>query len=234
MSAVGLVIGFLPFITCIVFILGIFHRINRWNRAGTTRIPLFPLPSGIPGRWNRIAKEVLLFKGLLEGDRSLWIGTWVFHATLALILAGHAGMFASIPFAPGEAEVGKGEADSLGALAGGCAGLTVLGMGIYLLLRRLVLPRVRVISGFEDYASLILVLGVAVTGNVMRFSSHFELNQARDYFSALLSLRPVPAPLDPCFALHLFLGQILVMYIPFSKFLHIPGVFYAKSMLYRK
>ena len=124
------------------------------------------------------------------------------------------------------------EVNSLSALLGTTAGLVFLGTGLYLLTRRLLLQRVRVISGLEDYATIALILAIAVTGNLMRLQPHFDLVRVREYAAGLLVLSPGPVPPDPIFLGHLFLVQVLVMYIPFSKFLHIPGVFFSKSLLY--
>lgn len=232
MVAGKLIGGILPYVTFLVFVWGIVYRITKWNRARSTKVPLFPAPSGIGGKWNRIAKEVLIFKGALEGDKPLWVGTWIFHAALAFILVGHVRVITDFPAVWGALGIDKGGVDSLSAVLGEWAGLILLGMGIYLLFRRFLLPRVRVISGFEDYASIALILAVALTGDLMRFGPHFDLNQAREYAAGLVSLSPGPVPADPRFLFHILLAQILVMYIPFSKFLHIPGVFFSKSLLY--
>ncbi len=233
MIADKLVGGFLPYLTCIVFIVGIAYRVNRWNRALVTRMVLFPAPSGRIDKWNRITKEVLAFRGTLEGDKSLWIGTWIFHVALALILVGHLRMVTDFPLLWNAAKLGSGDVDSISAVTGGCLGVILLGMGLYLLFRRFAVLRVREISGFQDYVSILLILAVATTGDIMRFSSHFDLNAVRHYLAALFSLQSAPTPSDPWFLLHFFFGQILIMYIPFSKLLHIPGIFYSKSLICR-
>jgi nitrate reductase gamma subunit len=73
-----------------------------------------------------------------------------------------------------------------------------------------------------------------VTGDILRFGTHFDLNQTREYFAGLVTFQSVAVPSNPYFLLHFFLGQVLIMWIPFSKFLHIPGVFYSKSLLYQR
>jgi len=234
MSVDKLVGWLLSYLTCIVFILGIAYRVSRWNRASVTRMPLFPIPSGRAQKWSQIAKEVLIFKGPLDGDKSLWIGTWIFHATLALVLVGHLGIVTDFPRLWNALAHKKGEIDAVAAIASGCAGVILMATGLYLLFRRLAVLRVREISSFEDYASIALVLAVVLTGDIMRFGSQFDLNPVREYLKALFSLRSAPVPSDPWFLLHFFLAQLLIMYIPFSKFLHIPGIFYSKSLLWQK
>ena len=108
-----------------------------------------------------------------------------------------------------------------------------MGTGLYLLSsRRFLLKRVRVISGFEDYAVIALILAIAVTGDLMRLQAHFDLGRVREYVAGLMVLNPGPVPGDPIFLGHLLLVQVLLVYIPFSKFLHIPGIFFSKSLLY--
>ena len=118
-----------------------------------------------------------------------------------------------------------------GSAIGGAAGLILLTTAIYILMRRFTMVRVREISGFEDFASIFLILAVVISGDLMRFSSHLDLARSREFISGLCGLRPTAIPRDPWFLLHFFLAQVLIMYIPFSKFLHIPGVFYCKSAL---
>lgn len=216
---------FMPYITLAVFVLGVVYRIGRWHRAGVSRIPLFPAPSSKAGKWVRIAGEILTFNNLKATDQALWMGTTLFHGALILVLLGHARVVADFSLLR-EAE----HSDWAGAFLG----LALLLAGIFLLVRRVSLNRVRTVSSFEDYASIVLILAVVISGDLMRFSSQFDLAQSRDLFSALLLFREPAIPSVPFFTLHFFLSQVLIMYIPFSKFLHIPGVFYSKSILYQQ
>jgi nitrate reductase gamma subunit len=103
-----------------------------------------------------------------------------------------------------------------------------------LLFRRLTVERVKEISDAEDYFTLILILAIIITGDLMRFITHFDLALSREYFSALFTFQKATLPADQVFLLHYFLGQVLIIYIPFSKFLHIPGVFLSKSIIYQE
>ena len=66
-----------------------------------------------------------------------------------------------------------------------------------------------------------------MTGNAMRFGEHFELNEARVYFSHLFtfSVTSTSIPQSGMFALHFLLAQVLIIFIPFSKILHFGGIF---------
>ena len=234
MAAIYLIGTFLPYLTCIVFLLGIARRIDKWNKAKSVKMTLFPAPDTPREKWARILKEILVFRGLYEGNKPLWVGAWGFHVALALILLGHAQAVTDFPLLWRTLGVGDIEVDSISAFMGGTVGLLLIVVGGYLLLRRLSVVRVREISDVQDFLGLFLVLSVIISGDILRFGTRFDLKQSREYLSALLTLRAAPVPSHPLFLIHFFLGQILIMYIPFSKFLHIPGIFYSKSLLYQK
>ena len=223
----------MPCVTLAVFLAGTAIRIRNWNRAAAAGIPLFPSPGSPYRKWKRILVETLTFNQLSEGNRSLWIGTWVFHLFLFLVLVGHSRLIIDFPVLWKNLGLDNGKADRVGAAIGGAAGLVLLVAAIYILMRRFVFVRVREISRFADYAGIGLILAVVISGDLMRFSSHFDVTSARDFFSGLLGLKITAVPSDPFFLLHFFFAQVLIMYIPFSKLLHIPGVFYSKSLLYQ-
>ncbi len=226
-----LICFFMPFVTATVFVAGIGCAIRRWNRGGVAKIPLFPRPATPYGKWKRILVETLTCRELSRGNRSLWIGTWFFHLFLFLVLLGHTRIVTDFPLLWRTLGLTNDRADQFGAAIGGAAGLILLTTAIYILMRRFTMLRVREISGFEDFASILLILAVVISGDLMRFGSHLDLARSREFISGLCGLRPTAIPRDPWFLLHFFLAQALIMYIPFSKFLHIPGVFYCKSAL---
>jgi nitrate reductase gamma subunit len=224
----------MPYMTLLIFVMGITYKIVNWNKAAQGKITLYPAPSTWVEKWKRIIKEVLVFQSLFEGNKSLWLGTWVFHLSLALIILGHARVVTDSPLVWKTLQLGQEDADALSALVGGGAGLLILIMGLYLLFRRVAIQRVKEISDGEDYVALVLILAIIITGDIMRFMTHFDLTESRNYLRALFTFRVARIPADPAFICHFFLGQVLVIYIPFSKFLHIPGVFFAKSIIYQE
>ena len=78
-----------------------------------------------------------------------------------------------------------------------------------------------------DYFPLLLLLGIAVTGYLMRYTTaKADLIEVKELAMGLLSFHPViPAGLDSIFYLHIFLVSVLIAYFPFSKLLHMAGVF---------
>jgi len=115
---------------------------------------------------------------------------------------------------------------------GGAAGIVLLVTGALLLLRRLTIPRVREISGIPDFFALLLVIGVVVTGNAMRFGTHVDLALTREWVASLLAFSP-KVPAHDMFLLHALLAFVLFMYIPFSKILHFGGIFFTQALVKR-
>jgi nitrate reductase gamma subunit len=224
----------LPYIAVIVLFVGITYKIFKWTTAAQGKMTLYPASSSPGAKWKRIIKEVLIFQTLFGDSKPLWFGTWIFHASLALIIIGHSRVVTDFPLIWGALGMGKEDVDTMSAVLGGGAGFVILVTGIYLLFRRLVIQRVKEISDWEDYFTLGLVLAIILTGDCMRFITHFDLAQSREYFAALFTFSKATLPADPFFRLHFFLGQVLILYMPFSKFLHIPGVFYSKSIIYQE
>jgi nitrate reductase gamma subunit len=86
------------------------------------------------------------------------------------------------------------------------------------------MERLRYISTFSDYFALALLLLVIATGNQMRFMGSLDLAQARQFVSGVLTFHPVAPPSDAAFVAHLLLVCALLVYIPFSKLVHLGGL----------
>jgi nitrate reductase gamma subunit len=175
----------LPYFTFAVFLGGMFYRVYVWAKMPSPIITLFPRPE----KSNTLAviKEALLFPGLFRSDKAFWGGAWIFHITLAFIFIGHFRVVADFPWLWGKLGMDSAEVDVMSNTVGGIAGIIILLAVIYLILRRIGLKRVREISNLADYTVLFLILGILVTGNMMRFFQHLDLNETREYFRGLLT-----------------------------------------------
>lgn len=230
MHVMELFIGrIMPFITLAVFGVGLIWRLQKWQKAAVANVALFP---SADSRWKLIKKvvgEVVFFSSFRKENKELWNRTWFFHITLLLIIAGHMRLF----FAWTDGILGLAMSpdaiNTLSAWAGGLFGLIALVTCIQLLNRRFSLPRVKEVSTGEDYYALILVLIILITGNALRFFTHYDVTVTREYVSSFFLAGS--APKDPLFLLHFFLVQLLLIYLPFGKFLHIPGIFYSKALI---
>ena len=233
MNPFELIIGrVMPFVTLLVLVAGLVYRLRKWTKAVHPNITIHP-PAKTRGElWSRILGEVILFSSFRKENRGLWISTWFFHLTLILVLAGHTRLLSAGPDKlMNLIGLGQGGINALSAWAGGLFGLILMVAGFALLNRRFVIQRVREISSGEDYWVWILLLSLIITGNAMRFFTHYDVSVPRDYFASLFSFGTTMVPHDPLFLLHFFMAQLLLIYLPFGKFLHIPGIFFSKSLV---
>ena len=89
-------------------------------------------------------------------------------------------------------------------------------------------------TGGADIAALLLIGAIILTGNAMRFGAHFNLAETREYFAALATFSDVMEMellANNVFMLHMCLGFLLLMLIPFSKILHFGGIFFTHQLI---
>ena len=103
----------------------------------------------------------------------------------------------------------------------------VLPVAITLLfLRRLLIGQVRFVSLPSDYFPLFLILGIATTGILMRYFLKQDLINIKALTLGIVTFHPtVPDGIGVLFFIHLFLVCVLLAYIPFSKIMHMAGIF---------
>jgi nitrate reductase gamma subunit len=90
----------------------------------------------------------------------------------------------------------------------------------------MLLPQVRYISLPADYFPLFLIIGIAASGILMRYFFRADVVAAKELAMGLITLNPiVPEGIGALFYVHLFLVCTLLIYIPFSKLLHMGGAF---------
>jgi nitrate reductase gamma subunit len=78
----------------------------------------------------------------------------------------------------------------------------------------------------SDYFPLFLLLSIAITGILMRYFTKIDIVSIKELAIGLFSFQPVvPEGIGIMFFIHLFLVCVLLIYFPFSKLLHMPGVF---------
>ncbi len=229
MSAIAIIVGvILPPVTFVVFVAAILSRLWTWKKLPQPGMTLFP--TSPKGTTAGVLKETLLFPSLFRSDRFLWAISWLFHAMLALIVVGHLRVVTDFPWLWNALNI---DADVMSSVVGGAAGAMILLMLILLIGRRVATPRVREISSTGDYFAVFLILAIVLTGNAMRFVGHFDLAASRQYFASLVMLRQPIVPENGWFLAHLFLAQLLLIYMPFSKIMHFGGVFFTQAALKR-
>ncbi len=199
-------------------------------------------PSSTLGVIGRMALEVFFFRSLFRNTKVelkdgkklvygeeiwLWLAGLAFHWSFLIIFLRHFRFFSdSIPsFVPllqntdGFLQVGVPIVYM--------TDLILLGAVTFLLLRRFFNSKVRYISLSSDYFPLFLILGIAVTGVLMRYFTKVDLISIKEMIVGVLSFNPVtPAEsISSMFYIHLFLVCCLLIYFPMSKLVHMPGIF---------
>lgn len=189
----------------------------------------------------RMALEVLLFRSLFRNtrtqltpaknlayqpDKFLWAGALAMHWSLLIILLRHLRFFLE----PVPAAVGMLEAvDGFFQLAVPTFFMTdavVIAALFYLLGRRFINSQVRYISLVADYFALFVLLGIAGTGIAMRYIWKVDFVGVKELALGLVTFHPVvPEGIGAIFFVHLFLVSLLFAYFPFSKLMHIAGIF---------
>lgn len=199
-------------------------------------------PSSTLGVIARMALEVLFFRSLFRNiktelrndgsklaygsDKWLWLAGLAFHWSFLIILVRHFRFFAAhVPF-PIRMVEGLDSFLQIGAPLLYITDLILLGAVTYLFFRRVALPMVRYISLPADYFPLFLILGIAGTGVLMRYFTKVDVTGVKQLAMGLVSFNPVvPEGIGALFYVHLFLVSVLFAYFPFSKLVHMAGVF---------
>ncbi len=104
--------------------------------------------------------------------------------------------------------------------------LVLLGAVTFLFARRVFTPQLRYISLLNDYFPLLLILAIGLSGFWLRHVQKIDVSAAKEMVMSLLALSPKPAQsLGAVFYAHLFFVSTLLAYFPFSKLMHMGGVF---------
>jgi nitrate reductase gamma subunit len=106
------------------------------------------------------------------------------------------------------------------------SGIVLLAAVAYLFIRRVFIAKVRYISLASDFFPLFLIFGIALTGILMRYFSKIDITAAKELTMGLVTFHPtIPAGVASIFYVHIFFVSILLAYFPFSKLMHLGGIF---------
>ncbi|MCI0475730.1 MAG: respiratory nitrate reductase subunit gamma [Anaerolineales bacterium] len=215
----ALLVGF-AYLSTFVFVGGLSLRLALYIK---TPVPLkivqTPGPKSAPGVVARIAGDVLIFPNLFQADKLLWLGAWIFHACLFLILVRHTRYFLyPVP----ELVI---DWQTISVYAGFFFPIPAL----YLFWRRLASSRMLYISGLPDYITLILLTAIASTGMLVHYFARVYLVDVKAFTLGLVTFAPVQPPQHPIFVVHFILVCSLLIWFPFSKLMHAGGVFFSPT-----
>ena len=198
----------------------------------------------------RMALEILTFRSLFRNTRMklteggrlayqleifLWVGALAFHYAFLVVLIRHLRLFIEpVPLLVQLVET----VDSFfrveiiypvfkfGVPGVYISGFILLAAVSYLFLRRLFVPQVKYISIASDYFPLFLIFGIALSGIFMRYITKIDVTAAKQLTLGLITFRPtIPEGVSALFFVHIFFVSVLLAYFPFSKLMHLGGIF---------
>ncbi|MDB9822686.1 sulfate reduction electron transfer complex DsrMKJOP subunit DsrM [Deltaproteobacteria bacterium] len=188
-----------------------------------------------------------------EWEKWLWIAALAFHYSFLVVVLRHLRFFTEpiptfvhlIESLDGLLETGIAPFAGFGVPGILISGFVLLGALTYLFLRRIYIPQVRYISLPADYFPLFLIIGIAGTGILMRYMGVFmefifkidwltvQVVQVKELGIGLVTFNPVmPEGIGTLFFVHLFLVCTLLVYFPFSKLMHMGGVFLSPTRVF--
>ncbi len=163
-----------------------------------------------------------------ESSKWLWVFSLMFHYSFLLIILRHMRLFLNpAPAWIGWLEFGDG-LFQFGAPNVYITDATILAGLVYLFARRITNRHVRYISLINDFFPLVLIFAIACTGILMRYflRTDIDIVTIKRLAVGLVTFTPViGTQIGVIFYIHLFLVCTLLVYFPFSKLMHLGGVF---------
>lgn len=95
----------------------------------------------------------------------------------------------------------------------------------YLFIRRVAMKQVKYFSLAADYFPLLLILSIGVSGVLMKYFYRVDIVAVKELIMGLVTLKPVVPKIGSIFYVHIFLVSTLLAYFPFSKLMHMGGIF---------
>ena len=201
-------------------------------------------PSSTLGVIGRMALEVFLFRSLFRNTKTelregpklaygsekfLWLAGMAFHWSFLIIVLRHLRFFTqNVPTVISMAE-GLDSFLQIGVPLLYITDVVILAAVTYLFLRRVSMPLIKYISLPADYFPLFLIFGIALSGVLMRYFFKVYVVGVKEFAMGLVGFHPaslqIMQSIGSIFYIHLFLICTLFAYFPFSKLVHMGGVF---------
>jgi len=202
----------------------------------------FDNPFSAGGVIVRMALEVLFFRSLFRNtsarldkngklsyiwEKWLWLGALAFHYAFLTVLVRHLRFFTEPVLLPIKLLETLDGFLQIGLPVIQLSGVVLLAAAIFLLLRRVLIPQVKYISLASDFFPLFLLIGIALTGILMRYFTKINVIAAKELAMGLVTFHPLipQGGIGGIFYVHLFFVCILLAYFPFSKLMHMGGIF---------
>ena len=198
-------------------------------------------PSTKAGVVGRMLLEVFFFRSLFRNTRAeiydgpklvygsskyLWLFGLLFHYSFLVIVLRHMRLFTDpMPGFVQALEMGDGLLQ-VGVPVLYQTDIIFLLAITFLFLRRVIMSYLRYISLPADYFPLFLIFAIGVTGILMRYFIRVDVVNIKQLTVGLATFSPVlVGEIGTIFFIHVFLVCVLMAYFPFSKLMHMGGVF---------
>jgi nitrate reductase gamma subunit len=207
-----------------------------WVKTNPLESPSNPFMAAV-----RVLSEVFLFRSLFRNTKAelhggpklvygsykwLWLGGLAFHWSMLVIVIRHARFFfETLPLPVELIEMGDRFLD-VTVPAFYLTDALALAAITFLVLRRLSDEKMRLLSLSTDYFPLFLFGAIAAIGISMRYVTKVNVMPVKALALTLAKFGfDAPEPIGVLFYVHLFLVCVLLAYIPFSKLVHMGGIF---------
>ena len=209
-------------------------------------------PKGTWGVVIRMIFEVLTFRSLFrntrleyrridgvpkidyEWEKWLWIAAILFHYSFLVIFLRHfrffmepvPGFVTLLQNLVGFMQMGVAPFNGFGLPGVYLTDMLLMAAVTWLLVRRIIYSQIRYISLPADYFPLFLILSLGFSGMLMRYLFRVDVTKVKELAIGLFKFSPVaPEGIGVIFYIHLFILCVLIAYFPFSKLMHVAGVF---------
>ncbi len=210
----------------LVLVVGLARKIIQYARTpAPLKIPTTPAPVTRSGVVLRMFREVVFFESLFKATKWTWLFGWMFHIGLLLVLLRHLRYFVEPTWLPNWMWFLIELIQPFGIYAAFAMVAGLLGLFI----RRVFVDRVRYISAPSDYLWLLLLGFIGVSGLIMQFVSRTDVVMVKQFFTGLMTFSWGQLPVDFPLIVHLLLVAVLMILFPFSKLLHVPGIFFSPT-----
>ncbi|MBL7225117.1 MAG: sulfate reduction electron transfer complex DsrMKJOP subunit DsrM [Desulfobacteraceae bacterium] len=209
-------------------------------------------PKGTWGVVIRMIFEVLTFRSLFrntrleyrridgapkidyEWEKWLWLAALVFHYSFLVIFLRHFRFFTEpvpgfvtiLQNLDGFMQMGAAPFNGFGLPGVYLTDMLLMAAVTWLLLRRILYSQIRYVSLPADYFPLFLIIALGFSGMLMRYLFRVDVTKVKELAIGLFKFSPVsPEGIGVIFYIHLFILSVLIAYFPFSKLMHLAGIF---------
>lgn len=159
------------------------------------------------GVWAWVAADIVFLRRLLRDNPRLWVGEWLFHASIFFVAVRHL-RYLLDPAPWWVACVGP---------FGVFAGYMLAASTAYIVVVRLVAEKARYISRY-NLALLAVAFVTGLTGILLRTVARTDLAHVKEFTIGILIFSPRAAPDSGLFIFHFVLALLFLVFLPSHVF----------------